>query len=221
MDQDEVKAQGESTPPGAVRLEGKRLTLSFFAFTIAIIAMVALLIWVFILSERTQRYASRADFADGMAVVYVDLEDKLYELGATDVDMEVDDGISNHIYFKIAGVDAGLTFIREEMQYKPVCDHVGETVLVFFPENAGLQTCDGAICEGINSFLEMNDTDASVKYYDKKRGMYITDTMIRCIDYVGFRGEYYQQKSGRHHAIYDDIGIWLEGVEPPDYDYDK
>ena len=214
MNQDEVKTQEKST-----LITGRKFALML---VVVILVIVAIFVWLYKFVENAQNNTSAHDYIDGMAIVYVDLEDKLYELGATDVEMDVDDGYSNHIYFTIGGVDAGLTHIVESAaQYKPDSDHIGESVLFFFPENAGLETYDGVICEGIGSFLDMNDADARVKYYDKRRDMYLTDTMIRCIDYVGFRGEYYQQKSGKHHAIYDDIGIWLNGTEPPDYDYDK
>ncbi|MBR5621502.1 hypothetical protein IKW75_03435 [Candidatus Saccharibacteria bacterium] len=170
----------------------------------------------------------RPDLSTNLEVVYVDLEEKLEELGATNIDMDIDSG-GNHIYFTIGGIESSLTSLTNISQSDT--GKVGDTVLYFFvydkhyldeltKTTLSKDEVEAFSYRPINAFLYDEDDNAKVMYYDKSRNMYVTDTMVRCIDYAGFVGEFYQKQSGEYHAVYDDIGIWLNGDEPADYDYD-
>ena len=176
--------------------------------------------------QKTFFKTSTSAFVDNSDTVYANLEDELIKLGATDIEMDVDKG-GNHIYFKIGGIEASLTKVAL------ADDHyvVGDTALTFFiyddhyldeMEKSTLESdeIEAFSYRPIDSFYEGNDRDATIKYYDSKREMYLTDTMVRCIDYAGMVGEFYQRNDGSYHAVYDDIFIWLNGDEPEDYDYD-
>lgn len=189
------------------------------------ISFLLLCLCVFVGRMVFSENSAMPDRTDG-DMIYVDLENELTKLGATDIEMDVDSG-GNHIYFKVGGIEASLTKVAL------ADDHyaVGDSVLTFFiyddhyldeMEKSTLESdeIEAFSYRPIDSFYEGNDRDATIKYYDSKREMYLTDTMVRCIDYAGMVGEFYQRNDGSYHAVYDDIFIWLNGDEPEDYDYD-
>lgn len=127
----------------------------------------------------------------------VNLTEKLDELGATDISVVGDAYIS----FKMGCISAQLLRTNDG----------GDSMLYVSSDNS---------C-WIPAFIDQQDTAASFRYFDKNLNISLTDTQIRCLDYAAYTGEFFQKKSGEYHAVYDDIGIWLNGTEPPDYDYDK
>ncbi len=153
-----------------------------------------LLIWIGVKMLSPTQSESISD----ETLVYVDLEEKLEELGATDISGVIIDDKTSTIDFTVGGVSANL-----------ICSQ-GQTEL-FFTSPKDLEPIRA---------LPKGYSDTSKPYYDDKYNMCLTEKMIRCIDYAGMVGEFYQKQSGEYHAVYDDIGIWVNGDEPADYDYD-
>ena len=175
-----------------------RSSLKLFAFMLTVIFVgVGISAWWVMFVQRAQATTHAHDYIDGMAIVYVDLEDKLEELGATDISV-VEDA---YITFKMGRVNAQLLRTNDN----------GDSMLYVSSDNS---------C-WIPAFIGQQDDAATFRYFDKNLNISLTDTEIRCLDYAAYTGEFFQKKSGEYHAIYDDIGIWLNGTEPPDYDYDK
>ena len=155
----------------------------------AALLVIAVILFAFIFMV----IGAKEVFGGGYYRIRVNLEDKLEEMGATDIN--VVDGA--YIIFNMGKVKAQLLKADE--------DH------------SMLYISSGD--EWIPAFIEQKDSGAKIRYVDNSLEMCLTDTQIRCLDYAAYTGEFFQKKSGEYHAVYDDIGIWLNGTEPPDYDY--
>lgn len=172
------------------------LKLFTYLFVVALVGVGAMALLGTWLTTAAQKIYARGYFDDSL-IAYVNLQEKLEELGATDISVVED----TYITFKIGRVSAQLLKANDE----------GDSMLYVSSDDS---------C-WIPAFIGQQDKYASFRYFDKNLNISLTDTQIRCIDYAAYTGEFFQKKSGEYHAVYDDIGIWLEGIEPPDYDYDK